>query len=167
MGGRGSSSGGAAAGGSGAASRSKEAVVDEKQKTLSQESKPLAEVGKKESPDGKVIQNEYAAGTRVYGTGFKYTVVEFKETSDGGIQADYANQSFPDGVKSGKLNKAETTVTDGFVTSGYSKHKTEFVGNAANQLDNAKYVTGQTFPIKDEIKQRGFRWNAQNKRWER
>jgi hypothetical protein len=159
MGGRGSSSGGAAAGGSGAASSSKDVVVDEKQMTITQEQKPRVKT--------EIIQNEYAAGTRVYGTGFKYTVVEFKETPDGGIQADYANQSFPDGVKSGKLNKAETTVTDGYVTSGYSKHRTEFVGNAASQLDNAKYVTGQTFPIKDEIKQRGFRWNALHKRWER
>lgn len=170
MGGRGRASGGAATGGSGAVSSSKVAAVDEKQKTLSQESKPQAEVGKQDhkgSPDGKVIQNEYAAGTRGYGTGFKYSVVEFEKTSDGGVKVDYAKQSFPDGVKRGSLNKAETTVKDGVVTSGYSSHKTEFIGDAANQLDNAKYVTGQTFPIKDELKQRGFRWNAQNKRWER
>lgn len=44
-------------------------------------------------------------------------------------------------------------------------------GNGLKQtafsVTDVKYVAGQTFGIKDEIKKQGFKWNGSLKRWER
>jgi len=135
----------------------KEKEKEKKEKELKQKLLPI-------EGTEYTIDNEYAAGTSYYGWGHKFTVLQGQKTSDGGINLDYSGG--PGNYNRGKLNQYESKIKGiGAVTSGYSKRDTDFYEQDA--FEDASYVYGKTFEIKDDLKEKGFKWNRDKKRWEK
>lgn len=98
-------------------------------------------------------------------SGYKWrnTILEAKDIGDGGISLEYAtpkNYSNPNGNTTEAVYSISHGVWNGQVGSPHSD-------SIGIDWDKVSYVTGQTFDVKDYIKDKGMRWDRDNKRWSR
>lgn len=118
---------------------------------------------KPRTPKLFTIDNEKAAGK--FATGFKYNVLEFEKKgtsiSVGNAKAEYEDYKF------GKMNRCQMKVQHGVKTSGYGRTDPEYYGSAKKYLSSAKVVSGNTYPLRGELKEMGYKWDSKNKRWVR
>lgn len=89
---------------------------------------------------------------------YKDTVLEAVGENGGGVNFIYASPVKRE--KTAKTNKTQYLT----YKEKAGAHNGEIFGI---NWKNVKYVSGQTFGIKDEIKKQGFKWNGSLKRWER
>lgn len=103
----------------------------------------------------EVVFREARGWSKAY---YKDTVLKAVSEKGGGVNFVYA-----DPVKREKTSKTNRTqyLTD--------KEKAGAQNEEVFGINwkNVKFVSGQTFGIKDEIKKQGFKWNGSLKRWER
>lgn len=108
------------------------------------------------------IETEYRKSNAVfnYYDGFRDTVLEAKQTADGNISFSHANPEFTD-----DRIKANTRDVKFEIKHGAVKNKKGYVEFHGINWDKVKSVSGQTYSIKDDIKEKGFRWDGKTKSW--
>ena len=106
----------------------------------------------------RVIESEYRE-QRGYSRGYyKNTVLEAIDSGNGEVSFVYATPE-----KREKLAKTNRTQYLTYKSKAGAENGEVFGVN----WDNVKSVSGQTYDIKSEIKDRGFKWDGANKRWVR
>lgn len=107
-----------------------------------------------------VIETYYRQSGR-FGAHYGDSVMEAKAGKAGEISFDYADAKFKD--KNDKSNTKEVTfeIAHGSVTH-YNNGNTTFYGINWN---NVKSVSGNTYQIRSELKEKGFRWDGKEKKW--
>lgn len=89
---------------------------------------------------------------------YKGTILEAIDAKNGELQFVYATPELRE--KTAKTNR--TTYLTYKLRSGADNGEVFGVN-----WDNVKVVSGQTYDIRSELKERGFRWDKENKRWVR
>ena len=110
------------------------------------------------------IKNSKAAGR--FASGFEKTVLSAKPVDDG-LVFEYAEFDCP-GYRPGKMNDGYSILPYGVgaVAPGYKKNvSVRLFGEELIQL--ASWVKGQTYPIRKELYEMGFRWDGKAKVWRR
>ena len=90
-------------------------------------------------------------------------VLECKKEGDE-VKINYAPFYYPEDYRYGKRNKIIIEVRDGIIV-GRTKNK--WVGKCNEMIDHVNKVSGRTYNIKEDIKQKGFTWDRKNKLWTR
>lgn len=96
-----------------------------------------------------------------FGAHYGDSVFEATTRPDGEISFDYATPHFKNRFEKANTQDVTFKIKHGAVQHFNSGH-TEFYGI---NWDNVKSVSGQTFSIKDHIKDLGFRWSSKDKKW--
>lgn len=112
--------------------------------------------------DSKEITIEtYYRKNSMYGSHYGDSVYRATEESDGNIVFSYADPSFSNSRPNANTREVTFKITHGAVTS-FNSGNTQFYGI---NWDNVKSVSGKTFDIKGYIKEKGFKWDAKEKKW--
>lgn len=108
----------------------------------------------------QVIETYYRRSGRA-GSHYGDSVFEATVGPDGEISFDYATAHFKNRFDNSNTQDVTFKIKHGAVQH-FNSGSTEFYGI---NWDNVKSVSGQTFSIKDHIKDLGFRWSGKDKKW--
>lgn len=104
----------------------------------------------------RTIETEYRE-SRGYSSGYyKDTILEARENGKGELEFVYATPEKRE--KTAKTNRTQYLT---YKLKAGAENGSVFGVN----WDNVKSVSGQTYDLRSEIKDRGFRWDGKNKRW--
>lgn len=97
------------------------------------------------------------------GGGWKHTILEASDAGGGGISLDYAR------AKSYEHPNRNTTEARYELEHGVwsSQAGNRSPGSVGINWDNVQFVSGRTFDVQDLLKEKGFRWNRNIRRYER
>lgn len=96
------------------------------------------------------------------GSGYGQNVLEAIETSQGAIKFINATADFLDDRIKANTRDVQFKIRNGAVY--HNKRGYEFHGI---NWDKVNSVSGETYAMKEEIKEKGFKWDRDNKRWVR
>lgn len=115
-------------------------------------------------PKAKTVTIEtYYRRSGRFGSHYGDSVLEAKQTSDGNIVFSYADANFSNDRQKANTQDVTFEIKHGAVTH-FNNGRTQFYGI---NWDKVKSVSGQTYDIKSYIKDKGFKWDRENKRWVR
>lgn len=104
----------------------------------------------------RTIETVYREARGYSGSYYKDTILEAIDEGNGELSFVYATPE--------KREKTEKTNRTQYVT--YKLRADAENGDVFGvNWDNVKSVSGQTYDLRSEIKNRGFRWDGKNKRW--
>lgn len=104
----------------------------------------------------RTIETVYRESKGYSGSYYKDTILEAVDKGNGNLEFVYATPE--------KREKTSKTNRTQYVT--YKLKAGAENGDVFGvKWDNVKSVSGQTYDLKSEIKDRGFRWDGKNKRW--
>lgn len=106
--------------------------------------------------DIKHIETRYIEGNGWIRRVYKSEVLEASTDGDGNITFNYARATTDE--KTAKTNKTHYVSYD--LKAGAEDGKTFGI-----KWENVKSVSGQTYKLRDEIKEHGFVWDRDNKQW--
>ena len=94
---------------------------------------------------------------------WKHDVLEASDAGGGGISLDYATP------KSYEHPNKNTTVAKFELKHGMWSGQTgnNSTGSTGINWDNVNFVSGRTYNVQDQLKDNGFRWNRNTRRYER
>lgn len=104
----------------------------------------------------RTIETVYRGARGFQGSYYKDTILEAIDKGGGSLEFVYATPESRE--KTAKTNRTQYVT---FKLKAGAENGDVFGVN----WDNVKSVSGQTYDIKSEIKDRGFRWDGKNKRW--
>lgn len=107
-----------------------------------------------------VIETYYRQSGR-FGAHYGDSVMEARAGKAGEISFDYADAKFKDKNDKSNTKKVTFEISHGSVTH-YNNGNTTFYGINWN---NVKSVVGNTYQIRSELKEKGFRWDGKEKKW--
>lgn len=104
----------------------------------------------------RTIETVYREARGYSGSYYKDTILEAVDRGNGSLEFVYAT---PDSrEKTAKTNRTQYVT---YKLKAGAENGDVFGVN----WDNVKSVSGQTYDLRSEIKDRGFRWDGKNKRW--
>nr|DAI87362.1 MAG TPA: hypothetical protein [Caudoviricetes sp.] len=109
----------------------------------------------------KTVIETYYRKSGIMGSHYGDSVMQATAGKDGEINFDYAEAHFKN--KFDKANTQDVTfeISHGSVTH-FNNGRTTFYGI---NWENVKSVTGNTYPIRGELKDKGFSWDGKGKKW--
>lgn len=109
------------------------------------------------------IENEKAGGK--FAVGYKYTVLGASfDAQTKTLTLSFPQYIFPDGYKSGKLQRCYTEVEHGIVLSGYKKTTPQFIGDTEQWLKQAEIIDAPSIPIVTEfLRKYGFQYDKRTR----
>ena len=96
-----------------------------------------------------------------FGAHYGDSAYEAKAGENGELILNYATAHFTNPKDQSNTQDVTFTIKHGAVQH-FNSGATEFYGI---NWDNVKSVSGQTYGIKDHIKDHGFRWSGKDKKW--
>lgn len=106
----------------------------------------------------RIIETVYREARGFSSSYYKDTVLEAIDEGNGELSFVYATPESRE--KTAKTNRTQYVT---FKLRAGAENGEVFGVN----WDNVKSVSGQTYDLRSEIKERGFKWDSQNKRWVR
>lgn len=106
------------------------------------------------------IETYYRKSGRA-GSHYGDSVIKAVETSKGEIEFQNAQGEFDNSRPNANTVDVTFKIRHGAVTN-FNNGSTKFYGI---NWDNVTSVSGQTYNIRQEIKEHGFKWDGKNKKW--
>lgn len=106
----------------------------------------------------RTIEAVYREARGRTGSYYKDTILEAVDNGNGELSFEYATPESRE--KTAKTNRTQYLT---YKLRAGAENGDVFGVN----WDNVKSVSGQTYDIKSEIKDRGFKWDGKNKKWVR
>lgn len=104
----------------------------------------------------RTIETVYREARGYSGSHYKDTILEAVDRGNGSLEFVYATPESRE--KTAKTNRTQYVT---YKLKAGAENGDVFGIN----WDNVKSVSGQTYDLRSEIKDRGFRWDGKNKRW--
>lgn len=111
----------------------------------------------------KITIETYYRRSGRFGAHYGDSVLNATQKSNGNIVFSYAIGDFSDDHPKANTQNVTFEIRHGAVTH-FNNRKTVFYGI---NWDKVKTISGQTYDIKSQIKDKGFRWNKKSKKWVR
>lgn len=108
----------------------------------------------------QVIETYYRRSGK-YGSHYGDSVMEATAGGDGEISFNYAKANFKNRFDKANTQDVTFEIAHGSVTH-FNNGNTTFYGI---NWDKVKSVTGNTYDIKGELKDKGFSWDGKGKKW--
>lgn len=143
-----------------------EVIKEEENKQENVEDKEQLKAELEKIIGDKIITIDTIRYAKVYPNPFKETLYNMYIDNEGIVNIDYGEVKFPNGFRHGKQNDV-TMIAHGSAIHKDSKDRISYLGNAEEVFKHANKIKGQTFDIKDDLKSYGFKWNANDKIWEK
>lgn len=104
----------------------------------------------------RTIETVYREARGYSGSYYKDTILEAVDRGNGSLEFVYATPESRE--KTAKTNRTQYVT---FKLKAGAENGDVFGVN----WDNVKSISGQTYDLRSEIKDRSFRWDGKNKRW--